>query len=281
MNFRSIRKSWARYLPERVKRGLRGRLYGYARTPVSFDVQFEPDHTGRLLTTVNGSVRFKVDADDRPHVAYHFEENGASMEEVYGFLQHASTATTLFDVGSHIGLFSLMFCAAKAGNRAVAYEPVDRLADKAERLAAMNGFSDVITVRRLAIGEAEGTLSGFLHETGMLQSLGGENLQSQTGIKQTTLDAEVAIRGIPDIVKIDVEGYEHEVLRGAGQLLRSKPVLFLEFHLDILERRSIDPRILTETLRSAGYDFYSCLGKPLAPHDISQSMNAIIRVIAK
>ena len=98
----------------------------------------------------------------------------------------------------------------------------------------------------------------------------------------TTVDREVDALGlVPDVMKIDVEGYEFEVLRGAQGLLRSrKPVLCLELHLDLLERRGIPPAELVASLQSHGYHFRSCVGRPLDPSDISDSMHAILRFVA-
>ena len=56
-------------------------------------------------------------------------------------------------------------------------------------------------------------------------ALGGENEM----IELRTLDDEQGLRP-PDLVKIDVEGFELEVLKGAGRTLERKPDLFLEMH---------------------------------------------------
>jgi FkbM family methyltransferase len=42
---------------------------------------------------------------------------------------------------------------------------------------------------------------------------------------------------IPDIIKIDVEGFEIDVLEGAREILKSRPALFIEVHSEVLYQR--------------------------------------------
>jgi len=96
------------------------------------------------------------------------------------------------------------------------------------------------------------------------------------------MDEEIEQHGLePDLLKIDVEGYEYEVLLGAKRLLEQrKPPICLELHLDLLERRGVEPRRVLAQLESYGYQFRSCAGQPLSPAGIAGSMNAIVRFVA-
>jgi hypothetical protein len=72
-------------------------------------------------------------------------------------------------------------------------------------------------------------------------------------------DALAAELGLPapNVVKIDVEGYEWEVLQGLGNLL-ARPALravFVEVHFSILHERGLDgaPPQIVALLESAGF----------------------------
>jgi hypothetical protein len=101
-------------------------------------------------------------------------------------------------------------------------------------------------------------------------------------VQMTTLDDECRRLGIyPDTVKIDIEGYEHEALLGARDMLaRKKPVICLELHLDLLEQRGINPRSICNDLQGYGYRFFSCGGRPMAARDVYDSIDAVFRFIA-
>ena len=98
----------------------------------------------------------------------------------------------------------------------------------------------------------------------------------------TSVDREVEQLGVePDLVKIDVEGYEYEVLVGARRLLgERKPPICLELHLDLLDRRGIEPRRVLDELASHGYHLRSCAGRPLRAGDVLRNLNAVMRLVA-
>ncbi len=76
------------------------------------------------------------------------------------------------------------------------------------------------------------------------------------------LCAELGFR--PDLVKVDVEGYELGVLRGAREILGAlQPLLFLELHPDHLRRLGHSPRQVVELLAGLGYRFRGLGGEPL------------------
>ena len=78
-----------------------------------------------------------------------------------------------------------------------------------------------------------------------------------TRIETVSIDQLIA-RGLdpPDIIKIDVEGHEFEVLKGARKLLLAKkPLLSLELHPGLLQQRGASALAIAEYLEKAGYAF--------------------------
>jgi FkbM family methyltransferase len=72
----------------------------------------------------------------------------------------------------------------------------------------------------------------------------------------TTLDRFCADHGVaPQLMKIDVDGYEGKILRGAENLLRTaKPTILLELHRDEAQRDGITRTKVADILFEAGYD---------------------------
>jgi len=117
-----MRKQGAKFIPEFIKRRIRGRLYGYRKSHAKLEFDISYDEINPIVS-INRSMSFRITKADKEDFSYHFTTNGASIEEMDGFIQVAKSARTLFDVGAHKGVFSLVFCACNESNRAFAYEP--------------------------------------------------------------------------------------------------------------------------------------------------------------
>lgn len=141
-----------------------------------------------------------------------------------------------FDVGAHTGNRLQAFL--DLGARVVAVEPQPELA---ARLARRHGTDARVHLVEGALGRAPGratllgslrtptvaTLSGdFVARAGAASSFEGVRWQAGPEVVVTTLDTLIAAHGRPDFVKIDVEGFELEVLLGLSQPL---PALSFEF----------------------------------------------------
>lgn len=149
----------------------------------------------------------------------------------------------VFDVGAHVGDRSAAFAAL--GARVVALEPQPLLARWLRRTVGRN---ERVEVRAEAVGAESG--SGQLaisRRTPTVSSMseswravvGRANpgfrsvrWQSSVEVPMVTLDGLIASYGVPRFCKIDVEGYEAEVLSGLSQPLDALSVEFVAGQLE-------------------------------------------------
>lgn len=275
---REIRRASAKVIPEFIKAPIRCRLYGYYPSKARLNVEVTKKGSDYQLR-IDESIELLVTEDALEDFSFHFIHNGASIEEMSGFLREAQSKRVLLDVGAYKGLFSLMFCASDKRNRAIAYEPSPVLRAMMQEMIRLNEFQSRLALESYAIGESKREINASVDATGFINL---ENGAHDTRVEMTTLDDECERLGaFPDIVKIDIESYEHEALLGARKLLSQRPVICLELHLDALEKRGISPRIVCDGLTSSGYRLYSCVGKELSPRDVYDSASAVLRFIAR
>lgn len=137
---------------------------------------------------------------------------------------------TVLDIGAHHGYYTLLasYKAGKTG-RVIAFEPSLREREKLLRHLRLNRRNNV-TLLPVALGGGEGEGDLFIVEsveTGC-NSLRPPDVAQRTSklrVPITTLDSSLARHGISQVgfVKMDVEGAELSVLKGATKLLKASP----------------------------------------------------------
>jgi len=159
--------------------------------------------------------------------------------------RHLRPGMTFIDVGANKGDFTLL-AARLAGNtgRVISIEPEPGNHSILQRSIALNHYSN-ITVLQLALSERDGTAYLKIGSTSGAHTLSPEfrGLLKTVPVPTRTLDAVVAEQQLPsvDMIKIDVQGLELDVLRGAAETLRANPriILLLDLPKQIEKRRAI------------------------------------------
>ena len=157
--------------------------------------------------------------------------------------------SVMIDVGCNIGFFSID-CAMNLCSlgRVIAIEASPRIVPFVEANIARSGLSNVDLVH-CAAGSSSGGEVNFYEAPAERFGMGSRAPQfgsQPIQVPVRSLD-DIALElgcGVPDLVKIDVEGYELQVLEGAQKLLTSSspPLVVFEF-LDWAEGRNADCRV--------------------------------------
>jgi FkbM family methyltransferase len=151
---------------------------------------------------------------------------------------------TVWDIGANIGLFS--FASAALGARAVAVEADPWLASLMHRSTLLNHLP--VTALSAAVSNYVGVAKLYASEEGRSSNSLNGNGVGQSVIT-VSLDWLLDHFAAPQVLKIDVEGNEFEVLKGATKVLRLKPVIFCE----VTEHHEE----IGELLRGAGYQLFA------------------------
>jgi FkbM family methyltransferase len=152
----------------------------------------------------------------------------------------------------------------------VAFEPSRTNWSFLQRHVARNGFTDRVRIESFLVGANEQNEVAFFElgeaagmNTIVPGTLGSE--ASRTLVPQTTLDAYCARNNlIPGVVKIDVEGAEIEVLKGARRtLIEHNPVVYLSVHPRHIAALGGSTDELLDILRTVGYECRHIDGSPV------------------
>ena len=179
------------------------------------------------------------------------------QEELRALRQLLHSGETFVDCGANIGLWSLVAAPLVwPDGRVVAFEP--NLA-VAKRLADAAVQSSVIEVHAVALSDKPGVLALDAGREHNLAHVSNEGVHS---VAATTLDAVLERR--PNGIKIDVEGYELNVLRGAVGALAHRPWIIVEFNKQHSAALRLAEWPVHEHLTGLGYSAHSAGGERLA-----------------
>jgi FkbM family methyltransferase len=176
------------------------------------------------------------------------------------------------DVGAHTGRHAFVMAECVSGNgRVECFEPLEecRVTFRADpRFAALTG---VINLNAYAIGEFSGS-SDFVV---------AQDLLAYSGLKERTYDAQtrlarvsVDVRRLDDLfpnssrrvayIKVDTEGGEVGVFRGAGELIaRDRPFVSFEFGMNSAKEYKITPEDMFAIWHANNYRVTDILLRPL------------------
>lgn len=168
---------------------------------------------------------------------------------------------TVFDVGANVGQSALDFCRAFQGATIWSFEPFEEPFRELVRATA----GEPVHCFKLAFGAEPGTASVAPDRQSTDSTLLGADrsaTQEQLEVVHvTTLDRfteEHAINHI-DLLKVDTEGFDLEVLRGAERCLRAQAILFVQVEagMNPENRKHIPFELLKSYLEERGYVLFA------------------------
>jgi FkbM family methyltransferase len=184
------------------------------------------------------------------------------------------------DIGANIGIFAITAARLDTRVQVIAFEPNVTSYGLLVENIALNQLNNVTPISA-AVGDTAGTASlDITSPQAGMHSIYGTGAQRVT-VPIVALDGYLAENKlVPDIIKIDVEGYEPRVFLGLKNTLRDHLLrMIIEFNPEHLKKGGKDPeQFLGELL--AQFDRVSCLdeiGQRVIPYDpANQALNATL-----
>lgn len=173
-------------------------------------------------------LTFAVDLGDRlgcdVFYGYYDERFEAAL-----FVEALGDGAVMFDVGANFGYYAV-HCANAVGptGSVHAFEPDPVASELLNTNAGANGLHHRLTTHASAVSDADGEVEYHLAEEAAFSGLTSTGRSATRGVVTVptrSLDSVAAEHGVGqlDALKIDVEGHEAAVLRGASNLLHRSP----------------------------------------------------------
>jgi FkbM family methyltransferase len=140
------------------------------------------------------------------------------------------------DVGANVGVYTVLASSVEA--KSISIEPIKHAFDQIMLNVHLNDICDRVDARRIGVGSRKGTLkfTNALDTTNHVIAGEEEIATSICEVGVDTLDNVVAAAD-PVLIKIDVEGFETEVIAGAKDVLAKESLLAVIMELNGSGRR--------------------------------------------
>lgn len=195
---------------------------------------------------------FSVEFEDRHFRVRHYGyqiENEIFWEGLLGhwekismglWVELSKRSDVIMDIGANSGIYSLVSKAVNPSAVVHAFEPLPNIAMKLRHNIDLNNFD--IICNEFGVSNQSGTAT--IYHVGRDHSYGASFDPAHAGASHDLIETDVRIETLAnyilhnkiqaiDLIKMDVEGYEPEVLEGFGQLLAEmKPTMLLEILSD-------------------------------------------------
>jgi FkbM family methyltransferase len=164
---------------------------------------------------------------------------------------HVRPDDVVADVGANVGLYTIAFARRLTTGRVYAFEPDPASLEWLRFHLRVNGVVGRVEVVEAAAGDQNGTV-GFAVRGVVTSSIAGlwdDPGREEQPVRQVRLDSVLERL---DVLKVDVEGYEGQVLQGCLASLHPR-VILLEVHPELLPNAGYSVTQLREMLTSRGY----------------------------
>jgi FkbM family methyltransferase len=224
-------------------------------------------HEGSLVVSVE-DVPGRFEMDVQSHVLQRILAYKAYEPELVALVrEHFDPERDAIDVGANIGLYSALLSSLAPSRRVLAIEPTPSALHYLRRNLERNRCTNVtvfegvvsdeagrVTLELIPGREEYSTLGAIVHPSVANQST------QRVDVDASTIDALVTSRElVPGFIKIDVEGAELKVLRGAMSTLGThRPVILCELSDLLLATLGATVREAVQLLTGAGYRVVDC-----------------------
>jgi|GEM_PF-2158409 len=181
-----------------------------------------------------------------------------STKTIKGILKKGDV---VLDIGANIGYYALIEARLVGeSGKVYACEPVPQSFDTLKKNVELNRFNN-IELFNTAIGDINGELNMYLSAKSNIASM-LENKSHNTGsikVRAMTGDDFLKNKKTPNILRMDVEGYEFQIIKGMAQTLKKDTLrdIFIEMHFLILPKEKY--AYILNTLKQNGFKIRSSI----------------------
>lgn len=181
--------------------------------------------------------------------------NGLSDFEEMGFLLHYLDEHDLFlDVGANVGAYTILV-AVECGSSVISIEPIPKTFSYLNDNIKINNVGHLIQTFNVGVAAFNGVLNFSVENDTMNRVVLDSQFIGETQKIEVVKLSEILLSKVPSVIKIDVEGYEYDILKASQEILTNSNlnVLIIETN-DLSETYDICTDELLSLIKQCGFN---------------------------
>lgn len=178
----------------------------------------------------------------------------------------------VFDVGANIGTVSLA-CAKIVGNtgKVKSFEPNSKIFQYLKKNIEINNYSKIIQAHNFGLGSKNKNykFTEFSDDTSNTPSDNGKSII-------TIKKLDDFIKEKINFLKIDVEGFEYEVLKGAKNSLKEIEFVYFECNRDLLDKHNSSEKMICDFLKRLNFIVYQVVDYKLKKNMMNNKISKML-----
>jgi FkbM family methyltransferase len=252
--------------------GISEKYFKFPRKSIAYNLSFIMCKFADLLLRGNSKqitksvegITYQVDTRDL--IGFRLFYFGCNENHLVNYLRNqiGDKKTVLWDVGANIGSVSFPLINACPNLSIHAFEPSPPVFEKLQINTTLNPCKR-LNIHQLAIGEESSIVDFFVSSKvnnsgvgSLANTANSSSIPVQVDCLTGNLIIEKKIASEPSFIKIDVEGFEYEVLSGLKSFLEKHKNIQIIFEHEPyrLNERGMQPSQIIDFLRDLGFEIY-------------------------
>jgi FkbM family methyltransferase len=216
-----------------------------------------------IITLGRGIKRtFENNVIRMPTRFFRYFPNGYEKENFCFINEQIKPGMNVLDVGAHIGLMTVIF-GKKVGDKGsvYAFEPTPTTIKILRETIKLNKINNISTIPA-ALADKKGKLTFYISENAadnsnsLVNNHRTDRKEEKIEVEVNTIDDFIAEKKISriDFIKIDVEGAELKLLKGAAKIIKKdRPKMILSIHPEGIKNFGDSAEDIWKLLHDAGY----------------------------
>ena len=190
----------------------------------------------KIESKTKHGFKLKLNLENQEHQYYYFYMSHDERYEINNLIKIIKDTDVIWDVGANIGFYSFLFASIVKNGQVIAFEPVSDTFIELKEGKDLNNYHN-LELKNFALGSAVKEQKIFFDKKNL--SIGTasfyaiNSFENSETVNINMIDNIYKLEQIPDFIKIDVEGFQIEVIKGGFNFFEVySPLIMIEIDKD-------------------------------------------------